>query len=80
MGDLRLIAEEVLRISKMNWNTFDLYTKVPATSSNEIARIGSLLDCLAHAPTNTGGLFSYDFPKLMPENHPFDRRRPRCVI
>jgi hypothetical protein len=29
----------------MNWNTFDLYTKIPATvqSSNEIARIGSLL-------------------------------------
>jgi hypothetical protein len=29
----------------MNWNTFDLYTKEPATlhSSNEIARIGSLL-------------------------------------
>jgi hypothetical protein len=29
----------------MNWNAFDLYTKLPATlhSSNEIARIGSLL-------------------------------------
>jgi len=32
--------------SKMDWNTFDLYTKLPATveSSNRIARIGSLLD------------------------------------
>ena len=29
----------------MNWNTFDLYTKLPATleSSGEIAKIGSLL-------------------------------------
>ncbi len=44
-SDLREIAEEILGLSKMNWNTFDLYTKLPATvqSSNEIARIGSLL-------------------------------------
>jgi len=30
----------------MNWNTFDLYSKFPATidSSNTIARIGSLLE------------------------------------
>ena len=36
---------DILRLSKMNWNTFDLYTKLPATvqSANEIARIGSLL-------------------------------------
>jgi argonaute-like protein implicated in RNA metabolism and viral defense len=29
----------------MNWNTFDLYARLPATihSSNEIARIGKLL-------------------------------------
>jgi hypothetical protein len=42
---LRQISEEVLGLSKMNWNTFDLYTKLPATlhSSTEIARIGSLL-------------------------------------
>ena len=34
------LAEEILGLSKMNWNTFDLYTKLPATvqSSNEIAR------------------------------------------
>jgi argonaute-like protein implicated in RNA metabolism and viral defense len=44
-SDLRELAEEILGLSKMNWNTFDLYTKLPATvqSSNEIARIGSLL-------------------------------------
>jgi len=30
----------------MDWNTFDLYTKMPATvqSSNQIARIGTLLE------------------------------------
>jgi hypothetical protein len=44
-SDLRELAEEILGLSKMNWNTFDLYTKLPATvqSSNEIARIGALL-------------------------------------
>jgi hypothetical protein len=43
--DLQQLAEEILGLSKMNWNTFDLYTKLPATvhSSNEIARIGALL-------------------------------------
>jgi hypothetical protein len=45
-SDLQTISEEILGLSKMNWNTFDLYTKLPATvhSSNEIARIGSLLE------------------------------------
>ena len=45
-SDLRQLAEEILGLSKMNWNTFDLYTKLPATvqSCNEIARIGSLLE------------------------------------
>ena len=44
-SELRLLAEEILGLSKMNWNTFDFYTKLPATvqSSNEIARIGSLM-------------------------------------
>jgi hypothetical protein len=39
------LAAEILALSKMNWNTFDLYTRLPATihSSNEIARIGKLL-------------------------------------
>ncbi len=42
---LQELAGEILGISKMNWNTFDLYTKLPATlqSSGEIAKIGSLL-------------------------------------
>jgi hypothetical protein len=46
ISDIKDLAEEILGLSKMNWNTFDLYTKLPATvqSSNEIARIGSLLE------------------------------------
>lgn len=42
---LEQLGTEILGLSKMNWNTFDLYTKFPATlhSSGEIARIGSLL-------------------------------------
>jgi argonaute-like protein implicated in RNA metabolism and viral defense len=43
---LAVIASEILGLSKMDWNTFDLYTKMPATvqSSNQIARIGALLE------------------------------------
>ncbi len=53
--DLKVIAEEILGLSKMNWNTFDLYSKLPATvhSSGEIARIGSLLQRF--------GASSYDY-------------------
>ncbi len=49
------LAAEILGLSKMNWNTFDLYTKFPATlqSSSEIARIGSLLQRF--------GALSYDY-------------------
>jgi hypothetical protein len=45
-SDLGVLATEILGLSKMNWNTFDMYTKIPATiaSSNEIARIGALLE------------------------------------
>lgn len=44
-SNLNVIASEILGLTKMNWNSFDLYTKFPATieSSNEIARIGKLL-------------------------------------
>jgi hypothetical protein len=37
---LSLVASEILGLSKMDWNTFDLYTKMPATVqfSNQIAR------------------------------------------
>lgn len=43
--NINVIATEILGLTKMNWNSFDLYTKLPATisSSNEIARIGNLL-------------------------------------
>jgi hypothetical protein len=39
------IATEILGLTKMNWNSFDMYSKLPATiqTSNEIARIGWLL-------------------------------------
>jgi hypothetical protein len=45
-GDLRLVCSEILGLSKMDWNNFDLYTKLPSTleSSGRIARIGSLLE------------------------------------
>ncbi len=44
-SDLSIIANEILGLTKMNWNSFDLYTKLPATlnSSSEISRIGNLL-------------------------------------
>jgi len=44
-SNINLIANEILGLTKMNWNSFDLYTKLPATinSSNQIARIGKLL-------------------------------------
>jgi hypothetical protein len=43
VSDIKQLATEILGLSKMNWNTFDLYTKLPATvqSSNEIARIAA---------------------------------------
>jgi hypothetical protein len=43
----------------MNWNTFDLYTQVPATieTSNKIARIGRLMEAYGEA--------SYDYRLLM---------------
>lgn len=58
-SDLQTISLEILGLSKMNWNTFDLYTKLPATihSSSEIARIGSLLQRF--------GPQSYDFRLFM---------------
>ena len=44
-SNINVIANEILGLTKMNWNSFDLYTKLPATinSSNQIARIGKLL-------------------------------------
>ena len=44
-SSLETIATEILSLSKMNWNSASLYSKMPATiqSSNDIARIGSML-------------------------------------
>ncbi len=43
---INMIANEILGLTKMNWNSFNLYSKLPATiqTSNEIARIGWLLN------------------------------------
>lgn len=45
ISNISVIATEILGLTKMNWNSFDLYSKLPATihTSNEIARIGWLL-------------------------------------
>ena len=58
-SDLTTIGTEIVGLSKMNWNSFDLYTKVPATieSSRQIARIGSLLERF--------GSMSYDYRLFM---------------
>ena len=52
---LKELSSEILGLSKMNWNNFDLYAKLPATleSSGEIAKIGSLLQRF--------GAASYDY-------------------
>lgn len=54
---MQQIATEILGLSKMNWNSFGLYTKLPCTiaSSNEIARIGRLLS------QYEGALYEYRF-------------------
>ncbi|KAA6336789.1 hypothetical protein EZS27_015088 [termite gut metagenome] len=44
-SNINVIATEILGLTKMNWNSLDLYSKLPATidSSNQIARTGKLL-------------------------------------
>lgn len=56
---LAQLAREVMGLSKMDWNTFDMYTKLPATlqSSGEIAKIGSLFERF--------GSGSYDYRLFM---------------
>lgn len=58
-SDLAMIGDEILGLSKMNWNSFDLYTKLPATveTSKQIARIGALLERF--------GSGSYDYRLFM---------------
>lgn len=45
-SNIDTIATEILALTKVNWNTFDMYSTLPATlqSSNEIARIAWLLN------------------------------------
>ncbi len=44
-SNISTIANEIMGLTKMNWNSFDLYSQLPATleSSSKIARIGRLL-------------------------------------
>jgi len=44
-SNINIIATEILGLTKMNWNSLDLYSKLPSTidSSNQIARVGKLL-------------------------------------
>lgn len=58
-SDLTMVGDEILGLSKMNWNSFDLYTKLPATieTSRQIARIGALLERFGGA--------SYDYRLFM---------------
>jgi hypothetical protein len=44
-GDVMTIANEILGFTKINWNSFNYYTKLPATidTSNALAQVGNLL-------------------------------------
>lgn len=54
-SSLETLATEILGLSKMNWNSLNMYSQLPATifSSNEIARIGRLV--------NNVGATEYDY-------------------
>lgn len=58
-SDVTQIASEILGLTKMNWNTFDYYSSLPATleSASSIARVGMYLD--GSGPT------SYDYRLLI---------------
>jgi len=58
-GDLEKIAAEILGLAKMDWNSADMYSKLPATvhSSKQIARIGAKLQRF--------GPVSYDYRLFM---------------
>lgn len=45
-GNLEQISNEILGLTKMNWNSLNMYSQLPATisSSNDIARIGKLIE------------------------------------
>ena len=56
-GDLQTLAREILGFTKMNWNSFNMYTKLPATidTSNTLAKIGNMLTSL------NGNTFDYRY-------------------
>jgi len=45
-GSLEQISTEILGLTKMNWNSLNMYSQLPATisSSSDIARIGKLIE------------------------------------
>lgn len=51
-SDLSQIATEILGLSKMNWNHFDYYSRLPASldSASAIARVGQYLNHFGPAP------------------------------
>jgi hypothetical protein len=51
-SDLTQVATEILGLSKMNWNTFDYYSRLPATldSASAIAKVGTYLSGFGSAP------------------------------
>lgn len=44
-SDVFQVTTEILGLSKMNWNTFDYYSRMPATldSTGAIAKVGTYL-------------------------------------
>jgi hypothetical protein len=51
-SDVTQVATEILGLSKMNWNTFDYYSRLPATldSASAIAKVGTYLSGFGSAP------------------------------
>lgn len=51
-SDVSQVATEILGLSKMNWNTFDYYSRLPATldSASAIAKVGTYLGSFSAAP------------------------------
>lgn len=51
-SDVTQVATEILGLSKMNWNSFDYYSRLPATldSASAIAKLGPYLSGFASAP------------------------------
>jgi hypothetical protein len=51
-SDIVQVATEILGLSKMNWNTFDYYSRLPATldSASAIAKVGTYLSGFSSAP------------------------------